>query len=81
MCQGSVWRCLRRRDLDFLDRGRDGPAPPHVERAGLLDAGRCGLPLLLRISGERGGGGRGRRELGRGQELGQGWRWGMGLAL
>eukprot|EP00964_Phaeocystis_antarctica_P046109 scaffold26587_cov65-Phaeocystis_antarctica.AAC.2 len=45
MCQGRVWRCLRRRDLDILDRGRDGLAPPRVERAGLLYAGWCGLLL------------------------------------
>eukprot|EP00964_Phaeocystis_antarctica_P044341 scaffold25484_cov51-Phaeocystis_antarctica.AAC.2 len=47
-----VWRCLCRRDLDILDRGCDGLAPPRVERAGLLYAGRRGL---LRTSEERGG--------------------------
>ena len=56
VCQGRVWRCLRRRDLDILDRGRDGLAPPRVERAGLLYAGRRGL---LRTSEERGGEGGG----------------------
>ena len=60
MCQGKVWRCLRRRDLDMLDRGRDGLAPPRVERTGLLYAGWCGPPLRISGQRERGGGGGGR---------------------
>ena len=70
MCQGRVWRCLRRRDLDILDRGRDGPALPRVERAGILYVGRRGL--LLRMSGQRERGGRGRaRGLGRRRKRGR----------
>ena len=54
-----VWRCLRRRDLDILDRGCDGLAPPRVERAGLLYAGRRGLLRMSEESGDEGGGGGG----------------------